>query len=64
MLAVPAAPCVVVGIDGSPAAVDAALWAVDQAIDRDVPLRLVYVVDSDEHAEVDPHEQARRLATA
>ncbi|PRC50802.1 universal stress protein, partial [Mycobacterium sp. ITM-2017-0098] len=42
----------------------AALWAVDQAIDRDVPLRLVYVVDSDEHAEVDPHEQARRLATA
>lgn len=34
---------VVVGIDGSPAAVEAALWAIDEAVDRDVPLRLVYV---------------------
>jgi nucleotide-binding universal stress UspA family protein len=59
-----AAPCIVVGIDGSPAAVDAALWAVDQAIDHDVPLRLVYVIDSDEHATVEPHDQARSLATA
>lgn len=33
---------VVVGIDGSKAAVAAALWAVDEAIARDVPLRLVY----------------------
>jgi nucleotide-binding universal stress UspA family protein len=33
---------VVVGIDGSEAAVTAALWAVDEAVDRDVPLRLVY----------------------
>ncbi|GFG50341.1 universal stress protein [Mycolicibacterium agri] len=32
----------VVGIDGSEAAVTAALWAVDEAVDRDVPLRLVY----------------------
>lgn len=59
-----AAPCIVVGIDGSPAAIDAALWAVDQAVDHDVPLRLVYVIDSDEHAAVDPHDQARSLATA
>lgn len=33
---------VVVGIDGSRAALATALWAVDEAIDRDVPLRLVY----------------------
>lgn len=40
-----AAPSVVVGIDGSPAARDAAVWAIDEAISRDIPLRLVYVVD-------------------
>jgi nucleotide-binding universal stress UspA family protein len=34
---------VVVGIDGSRAALEAALWAVDEAVDRDVPLRLVHV---------------------
>jgi nucleotide-binding universal stress UspA family protein len=33
---------VVVGIDGSRAAIDAAMWAIDEAIDRDVPLRLVH----------------------
>jgi nucleotide-binding universal stress UspA family protein len=37
--------CVVVGIDGSRSALQAALWAVDEAIDRDVPLRLVYAID-------------------
>ena len=56
--------CIVVGIDGSPAAVDAALWATEQAVDHDVPLRLVYVVDADERGAVDPHDQARRIATA
>ena len=35
---------VVVGIDGSRAALDAALWAIDEAVDRDVPLRLVHVI--------------------
>ena len=35
---------VVVGIDGSQAAVNAAKWAVDEAISRQMPLRLVYVV--------------------
>ena len=64
MLETTAAPCIVVGIDGSPAAVDAALWAIDQAVDRDIPLRLVYVIDGDEHAAIDPHDQARRLAAA
>jgi nucleotide-binding universal stress UspA family protein len=34
---------VVVGIDGSEAALDAALWAVDEAVGRDVPLRLLHV---------------------
>ena len=33
---------VVVGIDGSRAAMEAAVWAIDEAIDRDVPLRLVH----------------------
>ena len=34
---------VVVGIDGSPPAIHAAQWAIDEAISRSVPLRLVYV---------------------
>ncbi len=38
-----AAP-IVVGIDGSQAAIDAALWGADQAVLRNVPLRLVHVV--------------------
>lgn len=56
--------CVVVGIDGSPAAIDAMLWAIDQAADRDIPLRLVYVVDDAAGDTVNPQEQARRLSTA
>ena len=36
---------VVVGIDGSHSAIDAALWAADEAVSRDVPLRLVYAID-------------------
>lgn len=38
------APTVVVGVDGSKAATDAARWAVDEAVGLDIPLRLVYVV--------------------
>ena len=34
---------VVVGIDGSAAAINAAKWAIDEAISRDVPLRMVHV---------------------
>lgn len=33
---------VVVGVDGSQAALDAARWAVDEAVERSVPLRLVH----------------------
>ncbi len=40
------APAVVVGVDGSKVALHAAVWAVDEAVSRDIPLRLVYVVDS------------------
>jgi nucleotide-binding universal stress UspA family protein len=35
---------VVVGIDGSQAAIDAARWAVDEARSLNVPLRLVHVI--------------------
>lgn len=38
-------PAVVVGVDGSRAATHAAQWAVDEAISRDIPLRLVHVID-------------------
>ncbi len=36
---------VVAGIDGSKSAIRAALWAVDEAACRDVPLRLVYAME-------------------
>jgi nucleotide-binding universal stress UspA family protein len=35
---------VVVGIDGSKASINAAQWAVDEAMSRQIPLRLVHVV--------------------
>jgi nucleotide-binding universal stress UspA family protein len=38
-----ASKSVIVGVDGSSAAIDAAKWAVDEVISRDVPLRLIYV---------------------
>lgn len=37
-------PAVLVGIDGSDTAIGAALWAVDEAVSRSVPLRLLYVI--------------------
>lgn len=42
-----AAKPVVVGIDGSRQSAQAALWAVEQAVRRGVPLRLVYVIRTD-----------------
>jgi nucleotide-binding universal stress UspA family protein len=45
MSSIQSAPAVVVGVDGSRAAIHAALWAVDEAISRDIPLRLVHVID-------------------
>ncbi len=38
---------IVVGVDGSDAAINAALWAIDEAISRDVPLRIVHVIQSE-----------------
>ena len=57
-------PAVVVGIDGSRAAVGAALWAVDEAVSRDIPLRLVYAIDPPAAVDTDPQEADRRLAIA
>ncbi|WP_078312564.1 MULTISPECIES: universal stress protein [unclassified Mycobacterium] len=44
------APAVVVGIDGSHRALGAALWAVDEAVSRDIPLRLVYAIEPRERS--------------
>ncbi|CAA0096293.1 Universal stress protein [Mycolicibacterium vanbaalenii] len=55
---------VVVGIDGSAAAVDAGLWAVDEAVELGVPLRLVCVIEPSEHPDIDAQAQSHRVATA
>jgi nucleotide-binding universal stress UspA family protein len=52
-------PSVVVGIDGSRAATRAALWAVDEAVSRDVPVRLLCAI---ERAEQD--DMAAKLVAA
>jgi nucleotide-binding universal stress UspA family protein len=57
-------PSVVVGIDGSRAAVRAALWAVDAAVSRDIPLRLVCAIPPGGTMEADPQDEARKLAAA
>ena len=44
----PHSKTVVVGIDGSQAAVNAAKWAVDGAISRRIRLRLIHVVGRSE----------------
>lgn len=54
---------IVVGVDGSRSALQAALWAVDEAVSRDVPLRLLCAVEpTDEPG--DPERAARKLAAA
>jgi nucleotide-binding universal stress UspA family protein len=57
-------PSVVVGIDGSRAAVGAALWAVDEAVSRDIPLRIVYAIAPRGTGARYPDDAARQLATA
>ncbi|CAN5665019.1 universal stress protein [soil metagenome] len=46
---------VIVGIDGSKGAIEAAIWAIDEALDLDTSLRLVYVIDAaaTDHPEAD-----------
>lgn len=39
-------PSIVVGIDGSDSAITAAQWAIAEAVSRDLPLRLVHVVEN------------------
>ncbi|HYB80344.1 MAG TPA: universal stress protein [Mycobacterium sp.] len=56
------APTVVVGVDGSKAATNAACWAIDEAVSRDIPLRLVYVVEPSDSSGSQVHEG--RLAAA
>ncbi|MEE6165961.1 MULTISPECIES: universal stress protein [unclassified Mycolicibacterium] len=57
-------PGIVVGIDGSRWALNAALWAVDEALSRNVPLRLIYVVQPRNRDEFDGQEASRDLARA
>lgn len=54
-------PSIVVGIDGSRAGVRAALWAVDEAVSRDLPLRLVAAA---EHGDTDAAQEALHSAAA
>ena len=64
---------VVIGVDGSDAAIDAAIWAIDEAVSRDVPLRIVHVThieeqraatDDDFRLDVQYAEASVRAATA
>jgi nucleotide-binding universal stress UspA family protein len=53
---------VVVGIDGSRAAVEAASWAADEAVSRGVTLRLIYVVDVEADVDRDLDEDPSVVA--
>ena len=53
MRALGSAPAVIVGIDGSQTATQAALWAVDEAVTRDIPLRLVHVIEPADFAKAE-----------
>ena len=57
-------PAVVIGVDGSTAALRAALWAVDEAVSRDIALRLVHALDADDSESPDRADTARKFATA
>ncbi len=63
---VPRSPGVVVGIDGSRFGTAAALWAVDEAAGRDIPLRLVHAVTptGGAHPDADDLARARRVMDA
>jgi nucleotide-binding universal stress UspA family protein len=54
-------PTVVIGIDGSRSGMQAALWAIDEAVDNDVALQLIYAIDSPES---NAGDRAAELATA
>lgn len=56
------APAILVGVDGSRAGIHAAVWAIDEAVGRDIPLRLVYVIDP--HDASGARDGGTRLAVA
>jgi nucleotide-binding universal stress UspA family protein len=61
----PTPPSIVVGIDGSRGAIQAALWAVDEALSRDIPLRLLYAIEPDAAEQMLPDDNAaHKLAIA
>jgi nucleotide-binding universal stress UspA family protein len=64
MDACPSSPSVVVGIDGSRSALVAATCAADEALSRDVPLRLVYAIDPEATTEHESQAAAHELVTA
>jgi nucleotide-binding universal stress UspA family protein len=55
---------VVVGIDGSDAAIHAAEWAIAEAVSRDVPLRLVAVTKFNHPSAEDYHQDIRHAEAA
>lgn len=55
---------IVVGIDGSKAALQAALWAVDEAVDRDAPLRLLHAIEQRNGRDTGPEALARMFSAA
>ena len=63
---------IVVGIDGSDAAINAAKWAVTEATSRDIPLRLIHAIPErrpdepagDESLDIEYGETALRAASA
>ncbi|TGD87944.1 universal stress protein [Mycolicibacterium sp. CH28] len=57
-------PSIIVGVDGSRGAVRAALWAIDEAVSRDIPVRLVSAIEPTGSDPVDPQDEARQLASA
>ena len=60
----PTPPAIVVGIDGSKGAIQAVLWAVDEAVSRDIPLRLLYAIEPDDTPQTPPERAAQKLAMA
>ncbi len=51
---------VVAGIDGSETAIRAAQWAIDEAVSRDVPLRLIYATKATHPSALDYESDVRR----
>lgn len=60
----PPSPAIVVGIDGSPGSVEAALWAIDEAVDRDLPLRLLYAIEPSNSTVSNSHSMAQAFVIA